>query len=222
MPWLASPRLPYRDRDSISHGASLNPLTFHAIASTISVPWNSPFLPLFENVRLWYCYVHHRNTSFPTPSLFVTFNSEYFPLHLAENAGLKRINCVSVRLPHDACWIDWRVTLNNAATLPGLSPLPSPPPPSHASHSDSGLDLDSDSQSFPDHVGRANPRCQQHDRVALHDGGHCRTKRRGRRVCISSLIIGPPDESLSRLSVRASRCNEFRWRERYQGHQRAY
>jgi len=29
---------------------------------------------------------------------------------------------------HDACWIDWKVVLNNAAALPGL-PLLSPPPP---------------------------------------------------------------------------------------------
>lgn len=49
----------------------LQSLNLHAIACTISVPWNvyaRPFLRLFEKVRVWYCYTHHRVTSFRAPS----------------------------------------------------------------------------------------------------------------------------------------------------------
>jgi hypothetical protein len=96
---------------------------------------------------------------------------------------------------HDACWIDWKVMLNNAAALPGL-PLPSP---SHLQNLGTTTPPSNPLSQTPTHQASLSTLAAlASDSASVIRSGHRTTTTTARRDIARPLAIAPGQSSRRR------------------------
>ena len=100
---------------------------------------------------------------------------------------------------HDACWIDWKVVLNNAAALPGLPLLSPPPSPSHLQNCGTTMPPRNPlSQAQTHQAPLSTLAVPASGSASVVGSGHRTTTTAVRRETLRPLAAAPPDQSSRR------------------------